>query len=266
MARSAHGKCRLSRRAILLIVVGGLLVAPFFAPYDAAKTAASDALQLPGPAHWMGTDALGRDVWSRLLAGGQQTLLQALAAATLASVGGVAAGAIGALGRRWQAIPVRALFTALLAVPPIVWSLAILTLLGSGRGPLIVAVAVPLTALMAAMSRSVILGISARQYVAAARASGATELRVVINTILPNCIGHINRYSAILFAYAILNAAALTFLGFGVPGEPEWGTMLAESRLTLRASPWPALASGLAITALVWAAISLSRGRDEISG
>ena len=256
----------MSRRAILLIVIAALLVAPALAPYGAWRTSPADALQPPGPAHWMGTDALGRDVWSRLLVGGQQTLLQALAAAALASVVGVVAGVLSALGRSWLAMPVRALFTALLAVPAIVWSLAILTLLGSGQLSLIAAVAVPLIALMATMSRAVILNISAMPYVVAARAFGSTNLRVVITTILPNCADTISRYSAILFAYAILNATALAFLGFSSPGEPEWGTMLAESRLTLRASSWPALASGLAITALVWVAISLSRGRREFSG
>ncbi|MBL8147577.1 MAG: ABC transporter permease [Anaerolineae bacterium] len=246
--------------------MAGLLFAPALAPNDAWRTSAAEALQPPSPTHLMGTDALGRDVWSRLLVGGQQTLLQALAAATLASVLGVAAGATSALGRRWVAIPVRALFTALLAVPPIVWSLAILTLLGSGRGPLIFAVAVPLIALMAAMSRIVILSVNTRPYVTAAYAVGATSLRVVINTILPNSVNTIGRYSAILFAYAIVNATALAFLGFSAPGEPEWGVMLVDSRLSLRASPWPALASGLAITALVGVAMALSRGRDNVNG
>lgn len=253
----------MSRRAAFLIVITGLLLAPLLAPYDGWRTAPAEALQGPSAAHLMGTDALGRDVWSRLLIGGQRTLLQALAAVGLASVTGVLAGAVSAIGRNWVSSPVRVLYTAVLAVPPIVWSLAILALLGSGPAPLVVAVAVPLAALMAAVSRTAVREVNQRPFVTAARVIGSSEFRVVINTILPNCLNILGRYSAVLFTYAILNAAGLAFLGFSQPGEPEWGAMLAEARLTFRASPWPAVASGVAITVLVWAAVALSRERAD---
>lgn len=255
----------MSRRTLFLVVVGWLLLAPLLAPYDPTRTAPPDALQPPSAAHFMGTDALGRDVWSRVLVGGQRTVLQALAATALATAAGVAAGAVSALSRGWFAAPVLALNTALLAVPPLVWSLAILALLGSGPIPLVLALAVPLAALMAAVSRAAFREINGQPYVTSARLVGSGTLRVVIFTILPNCLNLLGRYSAILFTYAILNGAGLAFLGFSQPGDPEWGVMLSEARLSFKASPWPALASGLAITALVWAAIAVSRGHDEIN-
>ncbi|MFN8377158.1 MAG: ABC transporter permease [Anaerolineae bacterium] len=255
----------MSRRSLLFIVLMLILVAPALAPYDAWRTSSADALQPPNAAHIMGTDALGRDVFSRLLAGGQRTLLQALAAVALATLVGVLAGIVGALGAYWMAAPVRAFSTALLAVPPIVWSLSVLALLGSGPVSLVVAVALPLAALMAAMSRATFRQINSRPYVTGARVIGAGELRVVINTIIPNSLGTLGRYCAVLFTYAILNAAGLAYLGFSQPGEPEWGTMLSEARLTILASPWPAIASGLAITALVWGAIWVSRERTQVN-
>jgi peptide/nickel transport system permease protein len=109
----------------------------------------------------------------------------------------------------------------------------------------------------------VFLEIQGRPFVLGARAAGATSIRIALNHILPNSRSILSRYCAVLFSYAVLNAAGLAFLGFSQPGEPEWGAMLAEARLSFRASPWPALASGLAITGLVWAALTLSRGDDS---
>lgn len=245
--------------ALFILLVLALVAGPVFAPYDAQRTAPEMILSGPTARNLLGTDALGRDVLSRLLVGGQRTLLQALAATALAVVSGALAGLLAVAGPMLVSFPVRALSTALLAVPQLVWSLAILALLGAGPGPLVLAVGLPLVALMATVSRAALEQVQSMPFVAGARAIGAGEVRIALRHLLPNAAGVIARYSAVLFAYAVLNAAGLAFLGFSAPGEPEWGAMLAEARLTFRAAPSAALASGAAITALVWGALALSR-------
>lgn len=250
----------MTRRDVLffaLILV--LLAAPLFAPYDSQRTAPDTILSAPGVEHALGTDSLGRDVLSRVMAGGQRTLVQALIATALAVSLGVLAGLIVAGGPRLVALPVRAVSTALLAAPQLVWSLAILSVLGPGPGPLVVAVGLPLAAPMAAVSRAALERVQGMPFVAGAQAIGAGRVRLATRHLLPNAVSVIARYSAIIFAYAVLNAVGLAFLGFSAPGEPEWGAMLSEARLTFRAAPWPALASGVAITLLVWGALALSR-------
>jgi ABC-type dipeptide/oligopeptide/nickel transport system permease subunit len=251
------------REWLLTAVVVTLMLAPSFAPYDAMRTEPAQALLSPTAAHLLGTDALGRDTLSRVMVGGQRTLLQAMIAVALAALAGVLTGAFAAFGPSPVAAVLRALTAAVLAVPPLVWSLALLALLGTGPGPLVIALAVPLAAPMAAMCRPAFVALRARPFVWAARATGSTEIRIVTRHILPNSMNLIGRYCAVLFTYAVLNAAGLAFLGFSQPGEPEWGTMLAEARGTFRASPWPALATGLAMTLLVWAALALTREREE---
>jgi peptide/nickel transport system permease protein len=244
--------------AVLALVLA-LLAAPAFAPYDASRTAPDEILSGPLVAHPLGTDALGRDVLSRVLVGGQRTLVQALGATALAVVTGALAGIAIALGPSWISVPAAAVSTALLAVPQLVWSLALLTLLGVGPGPLIVAVGVPLAAPMAAVTRAALDQVQSMPFILSARAVGAGWWWTISRYLLPNAMGVLARYSAVLFAYAILNAAGLAFLGFSAPGEPEWGSMLAAARQTFRVSPWPALASGAAITLLVWGTLVLSR-------
>jgi peptide/nickel transport system permease protein len=244
--------------AVLALIVA-LLAAPVLAPYDAYRTAPERILSGPTVAHPLGTDALGRDVLSRVLVGGQRTLLQALGATALAVLAGAAAGLAIAVGPGWVSLPVAAISTALLAVPQLVWSLALLTLLGVGPGPLIFAVGVPLAAPMAAVTRAALDQVQSMPFILSARAVGAGRWWTITRYLLPNALGVLARYSAVLFAYAILNAAGLAFLGFSAPGEPEWGSMLAEARQTFRAAPWPALASGAAITLLVWGTLVLSR-------
>ncbi len=254
------------RGALFLLFLGVALAGPLLAPYDAFDTSAEHTLQPPGHEHAMGTDALGRDILSRLLVGGQRTILQAVLATLLASVLGTLSGAAALMGPEPLASAVRALAAALLAIPQVVWSLALLTLLGSGPASLIVALGIPLAPLMVTVSRSALERANAQPYITAARAIGASRIRIVTSHLIPATSPTITRYTSILFAYAILNSAGLAFLGFAAPGEPEWGAMLAEARLTLRASPWPAIFTGVLITGLVWTALALSRERSTSGG
>jgi peptide/nickel transport system permease protein len=248
-----------NRAWLMAILAAVLLLGPLIVPYDPARTDAGATLQPPGAEHPLGTDAFGRDVLSRIITGGQRTLLQAAAATALALLLGTITGLTSTFAPRLVAQPARAVSAALLAVPQLVWSLAILALLGPGPGPLVVALAVPLMAPVAVVSRSAFQSVAAEPFVTAAYAIGLTKLRIVIYYIIPNSTDLLFRYTAVIFTYAILNGAGLAFLGFSEPGTPEWGAMLNEARLSFRTSPWPAMASGIAIAILVWAALSVSR-------
>lgn len=232
---------------VLMVLVVSL---PLFAPYPPLQTS-TNPLRPPGPAHLMGTDELGRDVFSRFLYGGQRTLLLTAVAAAVAIGGGTAAGLIaGGDGFGGQLMTIS--LNALLAVPGIMTALVLLTALP--RSPLIGAVAVGFAGIapVALVIRARVRSIRAEDYVLAAVAVGATRRAVLLRTILPNCVPVLLSYGSLTIGYCLLNIGALGFLGLiGEPGSPEWGTMLAEGRVSFREAPWVSLFPGLAITLLV---------------
>ncbi len=239
---------------LVLVVIG-----PFFTAYAPTQTNPDHQLQPPGRDHLLGTDLLGRDVLSRYLHGGRQTLL----AATVATAAAVALGA--ALGLAMGMETGRAdtllmpLINALLAVPGIVLALVVLAAAGRGVMPLGLAVGLSQVAPTALIVRSAALTVRTQGYVDAARALGASRLRIVTRHVLPNIAPTLTAYTSVVFGYALLSGAALTFLGVGyVPGTPDWGIMLAESRAVFRVAPWIGVAPGLTIAALVWAGSDLA--------
>lgn len=248
----------------LLVLVGLLvlvvLVAPIFAPYDPTRTDTTSQLEPPGVDHLLGTDLLGRDVLSRTLYGGRHTLLIAALATLTAVVPGVVLGLLGASGRAGRMIGV--LLNGLLAFPGLLLALLLLTLLGQGALSLAMATGITQIAPVARITRAAVVSVRSLGYVEAARSLGATDFRVVINYILPNILTTVLAYTGVVFAYAILNSAALSFLGLGgEPGVPDWGVMLYEGRQSFRTAPWVAAAPGVAITLTV---ILVNRAADCI--
>lgn len=242
---------------VLLLLV---IVAPLLAPYDPMRTDPVNQLQPPGGAHLLGTDLLGRDVLSRALVGGQHTLLVAALATAIAVVPGVFLGLLSAIGVADRAVAV--LLNALLAFPGLLLALLLLTLLGQGAIPLALATGCTQIAPCARVTRSALLQVRVLGYVEAAGALGSTRLRVVRYHILPNIMMTILAYTGVIFAYAILNSAALSFLGLGgEPGVPDWGVMLYEGRQAFRSAPWIAAAPGVGITLVV---ILVNRAADRI--
>lgn len=250
------------KRSLILLgcIVVTVLIAPWLAPADPMQTDPLNALQPPSGSHLLGTDALGRDVLSRALYGGQRTLLITSAATlvtvSLGSVLGVAAG----ITNGWRSQIPGAVTNALLAFPSLLLALVILTLLGIGGAPLALASGLSQAGTFARVTHSAILSIRSALYVEAASALGAPRLWVLRFHILPNIQPALLAYSGVVFSYNLLNSAALSFLGLGgEPGIPDWGVMLAEGRAALRAAPWISLVPGLAITLTVIALNQVAR-------
>jgi len=228
-------------------------------------TDTSRQLQPPSQGHLLGTDLLGRDVLSRMLYGGRNTLSVALLATVLSLVCGTALGLVAAVYTRLIGTALTTLNDALLALPGLALAFIIITLLG--RSSLTVALAISLSQLAPTVRivRSVALTINHEPYVLASYAIGATRRHVLIWHILRNMMPTLSAYSVVVFSYSIINAAALGLLGLGfAPGSPEWGLLLAEGRQTFRVAPWVAIAPGLAISMTVLALNTLSADDERL--
>lgn len=244
------------------------LAVPWVSPYDPQGQDAARQNRGPSVEHWFGTDNFGRDLFTRLWAGGRLSLLMGAAAVGLSLAVGVPLGAAaGFWGGRTDRL-IGAGVEVLLAFPSIL--LAIL-IAAAFRGrtdwlTVILAVAVVGVPQFARQVRAGVLEVRERDFVAAARALGTSPGAILARHILPNVAGTIVVLATLRLAVAILDAAALSFLGLGVEtGTPEWGAMLHDGRRIMRLTPWPALFAGAAITLTVLSVNLLGDGlRDRL--
>ena len=246
-----------------LLVLGIIFAASIFAPIlttsDPLKTHPSLQFQAPDSTYLLGTDSLGRDVWSRLLYGGRRTLLTSALALVIAFVPGVTLGLLAGAGQHWLDLFITTLINGLLAIPGLIVALVILTLLGRGIFSLPIAVGLAQIAPCASITRATVQAIRSALYIEAGYGLGATRRHILLRYILPNILPTLLAYAALIFGYATLNGAALNFLGLGgEPGTPDWGVMLAEGRSAFRLAPWISLVPGLAITATIWSVNALA--------
>jgi peptide/nickel transport system permease protein len=254
----------MSRSVAILI---SLLTLTIFAPFLASDPMTTDIeaqMQPPSREHLLGTDFLGRDNLSRILYGGQRTLFVSASATLVTMIPGILLGLlIGSLsGRKPQLF--LAIANAFVAFPSLVLALVVLTLLGRGVLPLILAVGISQITPVLLITRSAVLTAYAEAHVEAAAALGATRWQVIRYHILPSIRGILLAYMGVVFAYSILNSTALSFLGLGgEPGVPDWGMMLAESRATFREMPLTALIPGIVITVTV---MSINNLVDRVIG
>lgn len=238
-------------RLLLGVFLCLIFILPYLTPYDAMQTDVEGQNQPPSTTHIFGTDHLGRDVLSRLLTGGQITLVRTTAAAVIAVICGTSLALLRFSGR-WGDEIARLTIDTLLAVPALITALVMITAIGQGQSAVALAVGISQIAPFSQVARAAVISVERMAYIESAYALGAGRWRITMWHILPNCIPTLAAYARVTFAYCLLNGAALGFLGFGgEPGSPEWGMMLAEARLALRTAPWAALAPGLAITLLI---------------
>lgn len=234
---------------IILACVGGAALAPWIAPHD-PNALVGQRWEAPSPAHWLGLDRLGRDMFSRLLYGGRLSIALALLATVLAFVVGVACGLAAALFGRWFDILLSRIADIVLAVPVMISTLVVIA--GFGSGPLTLVLAIGLLYALAVFraARTAALEIAARDHVEAARLRGEGAGWIARHEILPNAWPSLAAEFGLRFCFAFLTMAALGFLGLG-PQAPvsDWGSMVTDNALAIPAgiaAPlYPAAAIGV---------------------
>ncbi|MBI2191707.1 MAG: ABC transporter permease [Planctomycetes bacterium] len=239
----------------LALVTGfflSVLLAGAMSPQDPYRQEMEEQLLPPSWEHLLGTDDLGRDLLSRVLHGARISCLIALVSVNTALILGVPWGlACGYFGGRIDLLAMR-LIDVLLAFPSILLAILIMAALGPSLSNVMVAVGLVHVPLYARQVRASVLVVRDLDFVAASRAAGATPVRVLARTILPNVLSPIIVLATLGTGTAILEAAGLSFLGLGgEPDIPEWGNMLTTTRQYVRTHPWVSLAPGFAITLTV---------------
>jgi peptide/nickel transport system permease protein len=234
---------------LLLIIVVMVVAAPLIATYDPSVGSAFARLKSPGyPGHWLGTDEVGRDLWSRMLYGGRLTLLCGVAPVAFALLVGGSLGLVaGYRGSFVNSFIMRGM-DVLYAFPSILLAIAICGMLGSGVGNTILALTVTFIPPIVRISETITTQVRSFEFVEAARASGAKPLSIIGFHILNNVLGPILVYATSLISIAIILAAGLSFLGLGVtPPDAEWGLMLNNLRQAIWVNPLVAALPGVMI-------------------
>jgi peptide/nickel transport system permease protein len=238
---------------ILLIVMGLIaILAPLISPYDPNEIKPSNRLRSPSASHLFGTDRYGRDIFSRVLHGAKLSLMTGLSIAAISAIAGVIIGALSAYFKGFGLVAMR-FVDGMMAFPEIIMALALMAITGSASlFNVIVALGIVYAPRMARTSYGLSLRISEFAYIEAARAIGVGHSRVLIRHLIPNLASPIIVQSTFTCALAILGAAALDFLGVGVPPDvPSWGTMVNEGRIYITLAPWIIAFPGLCVVLVV---------------
>lgn len=252
--RLRRNRAALVGMGVIIMLVMVAIFAPVLTPYDPNKTDMKARLQRPSLAHPLGTDNFGRDMFSRVLYGSRVSLYVGFVAVGIGAVFGGVLGAVGGYyGGRLDNFIMRSM-DVLLAIPQIILAIAIVGALGTSLVNLMIAVGISQLPRYARVVRASALTVRGQEFVEAARAVGARDVRIIVENILPNCMAPIIVQSTLGVAQAILSAAALSFLGLGIqPPTPEWGSMLSAGRQFLRQAPYLSFFPGLAISIVVLA-------------
>jgi dipeptide transport system permease protein len=239
---------------VFILLVLAALFAPLLAPYapdvqDKTAFLRPPAWQAGGSTEFLlGTDPVGRDILSRLLYGARFSLLIGAVVVSLALVGGITLGLLAGYFRGWVDVMIMRVMDLILAFPSLLLALVLVTILGPGLFNAMLAIALVLQPHFARLVRAAVMAEKSREYVVAAKVAGAGHLRLMLATILPNCLAPLIVQGTLSFSNAILEAAALGFLGLGAqPPLPEWGAMISAGRRFILDQWWVATMPGLAI-------------------
>lgn len=235
---------------VLFILLG--LIAPLITPYSYEEQVLSDRLQPPSSKNWLGTDDLGRDIFTRIAYGARISLQVGFFAVTGALFFGTILGVIAGYYGRWVDMFISRIFDILLAFPSILLAIAIVAILGASLQNALIAIAIVNIPIFGRLVRSKVISLREEEFIMAAKAQGMKNGRIIIHHILPNSLAPIIVQSTLGFGTAILDAAALGFLGLGAQAPtPEWGKMLADSREFIQLAPWTLVVPGLCIMLVV---------------
>lgn len=248
------------------------IFAPLLAPHDPTQQFRDHLLQ---PPFWqeggefafpLGTDALGRDILSRLIHGSRYSFYVGIVVVTVAATGGIIIGLIAGFAPKWLDTLIMRIMDIILAFPSLLLALVLVAILGPSLTNAMIAIAIVLQPHYVRLTRASVMSERTKDYVTAAKVAGAGRMRLMFLTVLPNCLSPLIVQAALSFSTAILDAAALGFLGMGAqPPTPEWGTMLAEAREFIMRAWWVVTFPGLAILITVLAINLMGDGmRDAL--
>jgi dipeptide transport system permease protein len=258
--------------AFLCVIVVIAVLAPLVAPYSPEEQFRSAFLQPPAwqtGGSWafpLGTDAVGRDMLSRLVFGARYSLFIGLVVVSISLAGGIALGLVAGFARGFLDNAIMRIMDVILAFPSLLLALVLVAILGPSLTNAMIAIAISYQPHYVRLTRAVVLTERTKDYVTAVRVAGAGHLRLMFVTILPNCLAPLIVQATLSFSSAILDAAALGFLGMGAqPPTPEWGTMLADAREFILRAWWVVTFPGVAILVTVLAINLIGDGlRDAL--
>ncbi len=256
----------LSGSFIVLLLFAVALLAPVIAPYDPQAIDTFHIMEAPSPQHWLGTDSLGRDCLSRLIYGSRISLLVGFVAVGIATAVGTVLGALAGFYGRWVDTVVMRFVDIMLCFPSIFLIMAVIAFLEPSIWNIMAVIGLTGWMGVARLVRAEFLSLRKRDFVLAARISGASNIQIVFSEILPNAVAPIIVSATLGVGGAILTESALSFLGIGVqPPTPSWGNMLTEGKDNLEIAWWLSLYPGLAILITVLGYNLLGEGlRDAL--
>lgn len=241
-------KVSLIGAGIVLVFIILAILAPLIAPQGINEQNLTQRLQPPSGAHWFGTDDFGRDIFSRVLYGARISLwvgfFSVIGSIVVGSLLGILAGYYG----RWVDTIISRIFDIMLAFPSILLAISIVAVLGPSLQNALIAIAIVNIPNFGRLIRSKVLSIKQEEYITSAKAIGMKDARILFKHILPNSMAPVIVQGTLAVATAIIEAAALGFLGLGAQAPtPEWGKMLADARVYLVNAPWTMIFPGIAI-------------------
>ena len=250
--------------AILAAIIVATACAPWLTHFDPLLIDPLQRLKPPSAEHLLGTDAIGRDLWSRTVHGGRVSLAVGLIVAVLATAAGLLLGLVSGYSRVLDAVLMRVM-DGLMSIPAILLAIALMAVAKASLLTVIVAIAVVEMPRIVRLVRSVVLSIREQPYVEAAVVVGSRFGKVLFRHILPNTLAPLIVQATYVCAAAILIESLLSFLGAGTPPEvPSWGNIMAEGRSYFMLAPWIILAPGLALAATVLAINLLGDGLRDL--
>jgi peptide/nickel transport system permease protein len=239
---------------VVLVMILAAIFAPLISPYDYKEVVASERLKPPSAQYYMGTDNLGRDMFSRIVYGARISLRVGFSAVLISTVVATLLGVTSAFFGGWIDIVVQRFVDAMQALPGLILILTIMAVLGSGVNNVVLAIAIGASVSGSRIIRSTALSIKTMPYIEAARTLGAGDARIILQHIVPNVMAPAITLASIGLGGAILAEASLSFLGFGVPPDvPTWGGMLSGAgRRWMLQAWWMAVFPGVALSLTVY--------------
>ncbi|MGG4495496.1 ABC transporter permease [Brevibacillus reuszeri] len=263
--RFSKNRVNIGSLLTLVVIVLSAVFAPVIAPYPLDQLHFEERLLAPSAAHLFGTDDYGRDIFSRILYGGRVSLMMGMVSVVMCVFVGVALGVVAGYYRKLD-MYIMQFMDILMSFPPLLLAIVVIAVLGVGLTNAMIAIAISEIPLFVRVVRSSVLTLREKEYIEAVRALGVRDYKILLKHVVPNILSPVIVMTALTFGDCILSAAALSFLGLGAqPPDPEWGSMVEQSRVFLTQAWWMSLFPGIVIMLVVLSFNQLGDGlRDAL--